>query len=207
MAKEAVILTHYNNEDFLSKWLALELAPTIFGSKPSTILSIVNTKSRPLLTLWRQYGPELLNGSSISFFILKETPDRLAILFYRRDMLEQCIYEPNNKEFLLSHGYPIDKGLDETLVYLKSKFTKTCPHDFGILLGIPLKDVLGFMGLSDQPLCCSGCWHIYGNPECSLAIMKRFDDDRYKAASWIEGGWEPYRVLSYREEKPEAMVS
>lgn len=206
MATEILKRQLHYNEELLSKWLALELAATIFGNKPSTILSIVNIKNRPILTLWRQYGPRLLAGSSLSYFILKETPDRLAILFYREDMLEQCINEPNHKDFLVRHGYPIEQNLTACLTYLKSKFTETCPHEFGVLLGIPLKDVLGFMGLSDQPLCCKGCWHIYGNPECSLAVMKRFNDDRDIVAGWLESGWEPYQVLTYREDQA-ALVS
>lgn len=207
MATEILTRQLHYNEELLSKWLALELAATIFGNKPSTILSIVNVKNRPILTLWRQYGPRLLAGSSLSYFILKETPERLAILFYREDMLAQCIHEPNHKDFLVRHGYPIDQGLNVCLNYLKSKFTETCPHEVGVLLGIPLKDVLGFMGLSDQPLCCKGCWHIYGNPECSLAVMQRFNDDRDIVAGWLESGWEPYQVLAYREDQAEALVS
>lgn len=193
--------------EFLSRWLVLELAATIIGSKPSTILSIVDTRNRPLLTLWRAFGPRILAGSPVCHLVLKETSDRLAILFYRRDMLERCINQPGHKEFLFRQGYPVECGLHACLRYLKRKFVGTCPHEIGILLGIPLKDVLGFMGLSDQPLCCRGCWHIYGNPECSLAVMKRFHDDRDIVAGWLESGWAPYMVLAWQQKRPGELVS
>ncbi len=199
--------TNADGEEFLSKWLALELAPTIFGNKPSTILSLVDTKNRPILTFWKQYGPTLLDGSLLTYFVLKQTASRLTILFYREDMLQQCIGEPEHRDFLLAHGYPVDQGLAACLTVLKRKFTDTCPHEFGILLGIPLQDVLGFMGLSDQPLYCKGCWHIYGNPECSLAVMKRFHDDRELVAGWLESGWEPCQILAFRQSEAEALVS
>nr|WP_092070417.1 DUF3793 family protein [Dendrosporobacter quercicolus]NSL48239.1 DUF3793 family protein [Dendrosporobacter quercicolus DSM 1736]SDM10212.1 Protein of unknown function [Dendrosporobacter quercicolus] len=195
------------NAELLSKWLVLELAATIIGSKPSTILSIADTSNRPLLTLWRQFGPRLLAGSPVCYFVLKETPSRLAILFYRRAILEQCINAPEHKEFLFRHNYPVEGGLNACLRHLKRKFTETCPHEFGLLLGIPLKDVLGFMGLSDQPLCCRGCWHIYGNPECSLEVMKKFNDDRAVVAGWLDSGYEPYLVLACRQDGMATLVS
>jgi len=190
---------HSVSKNSLARWLVLELAPTILGNKPATVLSITDSRNRPLLTLWRQYAPELFNSSIVRCLVLKETDKRLAVLFYRPDMLEKCINEPSNQQFLEQHGYPVAGGIEACLTYLKDRFAHTCPHDMGVLLGIPLKDVLGFMGLSDQPLCCRGCWHVYGNPECSLAVMKRFDDDKQLVAAWLDQGWLPCQVLSYQQ--------
>jgi hypothetical protein len=48
------------------------------------------------------------------------------------------------------------------------------PHEVGVFLGYPLKDVAGFMGWVDLPVTCQGPWKIYGNPDRSLALADGF---------------------------------
>ncbi|HBS57966.1 MAG TPA: DUF3793 domain-containing protein [Firmicutes bacterium] len=181
--------------DGLTEWLVLELAATLCGNKPSTVLSLTDTKFMPLFTLWRQYGEEILQDSNLSYFILRETQKSVTVLFYRRDRLEECIQENDHRTFLQQCGYPVRKGLDACLKVLRTRFQRTCPHEVGLLLGIPLKDVLGFMGLNQLSLTCRGMWHIYGDPECSLSAMRCFKNDRQRVEEHMRQGVAPARLL------------
>ncbi len=60
------------------------------------------------------------------------------------------------------------------------------PHEVGLVLSYPLKDVLGFMGL--YPLrYAGGCgWRIYGNPSRSLRRSQRFKQARERAIAFLE---------------------
>lgn len=179
----------------LAKWLALELAPTILGSKPSTVLTIKDNKYFPFLELWRQHGRKVLDNSILQQFTLKETAAMMIVLFYRSDTLAKCITDSQHRKFLQQQGYPVHAGVDQCLAVLKQRFADSCPHEMGILLGIPLGDVQGFMGLSCQQLTCRGCWHIYGNPQCSLLLMEQFKEDRSLVYRLLNQGSAPSEIL------------
>lgn len=173
---------------WFEKWLALELAPTITGNKPATVLSFINTSKVPFLTLWQQYGNKIIEDSILSAFSLKESAAGMTVLFYRSDALENCIMQSRHKEFLREQGYPSTAGVPECLLLLRQRFAHCCPHEIGVLLGIPLDDVLGFMGLGCQQRTHTACWQIYGNPERSLAVVKCFADDRARVADLLSSG-------------------
>ncbi|NJN67192.1 MAG: DUF3793 family protein [Chloroflexaceae bacterium] len=50
------------------------------------------------------------------------------------------------------------------------------PHEIGLALGYPVKDVLGYMGL--LPLDFTGCcgWRVYGDPSPSFAMSRACQD-------------------------------
>ncbi len=193
-------LSHLDEEQHkavsaFSEWLVSSLSPTICGSKPSTVLTMTDIRFQPLLALWRTYGKQILTGSVIQFTVLYTSKDRETVLFYRPSILEQCLIHNLHRKFLLQFGYPISSGLEPCLKVLQNRFQQCCPHEVGILLGIPLKDVLGFMGLENLPLTCRGEWCVYGNPDESLAAMKQYADDRIYVDKLLANGIAPQEIL------------
>jgi hypothetical protein len=184
-----------NGSNAFAKWLVLELAATLSGNKPSTVLTFSDVRFMPLFKMWHAHGPETLRKSNLRYFVLRETTKSVTVLFYRPDSFWNCITENDNREFLERSGYPVEKGIEECLLHLREKFQQTCPHEVGILLGIPLKDVLGFMGLTQLPLTCRGLWCVYGDPGCSLSAMQCFADDRKRVAALLKQGCEPLQLL------------
>lgn len=179
-----------------SRWLVLELAPTINGNKPATILALKDTKYMALYSLWKRCGEKILARSILKHTVLKETPNSLIILFYHPESLEKCMVESTHRNFLEQRGYQVTKGLEHCLELLRTRFQHTCPHEIGLLLGIPLKDVLGFMGLNHLALTCRGLWCIYGEPSCSRALMECFKDDRKRILEMLRKGYTPLNLLS-----------
>jgi hypothetical protein len=59
------------------------------------------------------------------------------------------------------------------------------PHEIGLALGYPVKDVLGYMGL--VPLPCTGTcgWRIHGNPAPSLRRSRRYKRARERAVALL----------------------
>jgi hypothetical protein len=181
---------------YFTEWLVNSIAPTILGSKPSTVLTLANTRIQPLLAMWRTCGASALEETLVCFRILHWAAERETVLFYRSDMLEQCIVSEPHKHFLEQHGYPVKDGLDTCLEMLQRRYQHCCPHEVGILLGIPFKDVLGFMGLADLPLTCRGEWCVYGNAEESLAIMNQYAADRVHICRLLAQGFTPGQILA-----------
>ena len=59
------------------------------------------------------------------------------------------------------------------------------PHEIGLALGYPIKDVLGYMGLVPLP-CTGGCgWRIYGDPNPSLRRSCEFERARGQAIAFL----------------------
>lgn len=177
-----------NNVDFFSKWLTVELAPTIYGEKPATLLNLMNTTKFPMKTLWLAHGQGLLANSHIKWLLLKEDDDSIKILFYHVELLSQFVTEYHNRCFLEMFGYHDGMGLQELLEHFKERFQSICPHEMGILLGIPLKDVRGFMGIGDECHTCQGMWKVYGDPTSSLGVMQRMDEAKSQVADWMMAG-------------------
>lgn len=176
--------------DSMAKWLAAELAPTIMGSKPSTVLSFRDHSYIPLLSLWRQYGQVILAGSPLQVWVLKETEQSMIILFYNPVFLNRWLRKRAHKAFLEKRGYCVEGGLERILETLHEKFQSGCPHEIGLILGIPLKDVIGFIELR-CPNHCKGQWKIYGCFEKSVRLMNRFQQDRVLIEEMLEKGFEP----------------
>ncbi|MDF2500493.1 MAG: hypothetical protein K0Q77_1207 [Anaerosporomusa subterranea] len=186
--------------DRFIEWLATELAPTILGSKPATVLSFRNSAYLAALAIWRQHGREVLKNTLVQFLPLRYGPNLETVLFYRTDTLQQCITDDQHKCFLRELGYPVDESVDKCLALLRERFNHSCPHEVGVLLGIPLKDVLGFMDRADLPLTCRKEWCIYGNPDASLAAMGKFAGDKSFVSCLIARGANPYEILCGRSE-------
>lgn len=200
MSEEVSGCSKQDTDRFI-EWLATELAPTIIGSKPATVLSFRDSAFQAALTIWRQHGCDALKKTLVQFLPLRYGPNLETVLFYQTDALQQCITDDQHKSFLRELGYPVDESLDICLALLRERFSHSCPHEVGVLLGIPLKDVLGFMDRTDLPLTCRKEWCVYGNPDASLAAMGRFADDKSYVSYLIARGVSPYAILCGRSKR------
>lgn len=178
-----------------TEWLVENVAPTILGSKPSTILTLANTPTLPLLTIWHSFGETMMEGMIVHHRTLTKSANRETVLFYRPDILTECIRKCGHSSFLKNLQYPVDEGLEACLDLLEQRFQDCCPHEVGILLGIPLKDVLGFMKLNNLPLTCRQHWCVYGNPDESIAIMNKHTDDYRYLSNLVVQGYPPMQIL------------
>lgn len=184
-----------NSADFFCKWLVVELAPTIYGEKPGTLLNLMDSSKALMKTMWLQYGQALLAGSNVEWLVLKEEAESMKVLFYRVDRLSYYVNNAENRRFLVEFGYHADMSLQDLLLYLKERFQCKCPHEMGILLGIPLKDVKGFMGMGEQCHTCQGMWKVYGDPESSLHIMQRMEELKSQVAGLVMQGHKVADIL------------
>ncbi|NIQ92980.1 MAG: DUF3793 family protein, partial [Desulfuromonadales bacterium] len=97
--------------------------------------------------------------------ILRKRPDNLLLFIFRRSALRDLIERRPVRALLRTAAYPATTDLDAVLDELGSRLTEgSFPHEIGLFLGYPLKDVAAFMGLASIPFACQGPWKIYGNP-------------------------------------------
>lgn len=164
----------------LAAHLLLECSEVMAGIKPASLVSLVN-RTRPcgrnLYQLWQSHHEELsLYFADISFKLLQITERALLLFCYQPGQLEAHLAHPGIRVLLGRAGYDPDMSGEDLLAELCRRIenSATFPHEIGLFIGYPTKDVAAFMGLVRLPFSCQGPWKIYGNPDKSLQLANRF---------------------------------
>lgn len=160
------------------KWLLEILGPVILGSKPCEIINISSKdiKGREKIKDIKSFFKDC---SKISYEIINLNNDSIRILFINKEALNNALINKKCLSFLRFLGYPKEYSIDMYMQKLIEKLkTKDFPHEIGIFLGYPLKDVLGFMGYGKNELYTTCVWKIYGDPSISYEVCNSFLKDR-----------------------------
>lgn len=175
----------------LASFLALETAEVIAGEKPANLIGIANRRrpcGRNLYTLWKEWGAEVLAESGLAVRELADRGDSTLLLIYRPEALGGLVRRPDASAVLSRAGYGDLSDLDRVLGELSSRMGgDSFPHEIGVFLGYPLKDVAAFMGLVRIPFACQGPWKIFGNPQESLRLAEVFRCCRDRMAQHLSG--------------------
>lgn len=164
----------------LLQYLLVKLAPVILRVKPAGMLRLTNCRQ---LAGGRQYDlfcvhqRRVAESLKLECRILRSEAAESVVLFFDRARLLQTLTAPAAAEFLHGCGYPATGELEPLLRELiaRCRHGRKFPHEIGVFLGYPLKDVRGFM---ENPADClavpRGLWRIAGDPEESLRIMEQY---------------------------------
>ncbi|HTG82619.1 MAG TPA: DUF3793 family protein [Geobacteraceae bacterium] len=188
-----------DERDCLASFLALESAEIIAGIKPGNLVNVTN-RLRPCgrtpYLLWHAHGAELLAETGLEGLVLRDRGDSLLLYLYKPALLQELLLRTPVATILRHCHYPEPADLTATLAQLKERLTDaTFPHEIGIFLGYPLKDVLAFMGRIRLPFACQGPWKVYGKPEQSLELADRYRHCRCRMAMRLQECADPVACL------------
>jgi len=162
----------------LAAYVALETAEVLAEAKPASLLGTPNRDracGRNLYTLWKEHGHELLADTPLQACELVDRGSSLMILFSHTSNFTRHLARRDITALLKRAGHDNNLTPDEILQKLAEQLQQGhFPHEIGLLLGYPPKDVAAFMGLISIPFTCQGPWKIYGNPGESLRLAERF---------------------------------
>ena len=183
----------------LAAFLALEGAEVLAGVKPGNLVNVGNRQrpcGRNLHTLWRTHGQPLLSVTGLHALELHDRGSSVLLFLYDESRLKCLLQQKAVRTILQKCGYSDPSNLAGTLGELKARAGgNVFPHEIGIFLGYPLKDVLAFMGSIRIPYSCQGPWKIYGNPLQSLALARCYRECRYRMACHLAEGIDPVQCL------------
>ena len=149
-------------EDTITCLFCSKVATVACGIKPAEIISVKIDDYLKCTQI----------KDHINSRIIWKTNDILKVLLYNQECLTHILENPNASCILGDLGYPIDSGfktiIDELIHRLRQK--KEFPHEIGIFLGYPLKDVCGYMGLNTLTLTKTMGWQMYGDTADSEKI-------------------------------------
>lgn len=189
----------------LASYLALETAEVIAGVKPANLVSVPNRThscgSNPY-TYWKKWGCEVTMAAQLKSYTLKDRGNSVLIFLYRKDVLAELLAKPAVRAMLRRAGYSGQMDISELFdTFAQRMNSGTCPHDIGISLGYPLKDVAGFMGLARISFTCQEPWKIFGDPGTSLKLADTFRWCRKQMAEDLAHCSSPFECFEYYKSK------
>ncbi len=173
----ANIMSHLSGKDYVTSRIAFGAAPTLLGSKPSTILTL-KQEQKNTFTIWNAYKEEICHGLGLEFYELIKRPESITVLFYRKGTLENYLNEDKNQSYLEKLGYEKGISFNGKLKQLKKRYAITCPHEMGIFLGIPVEDVCGFIKHQGKNCLLCRYWKVYHDPQNAQKQFENFDSAR-----------------------------
>ena len=146
--------------------LVRQCAPTLAGMKPGSIFCFNHSPlevSRQKVCQWnKQLAPF---GLTVQILLERPGSSSVIVFVYRHDRLEQMLSDDAYQRFLAEAGYERTNldGLLEQLSY-RLRTQPEFPHEIGVFLGYPLRDVIGFIENHGRNFTCCGFWKSYGDP-------------------------------------------
>ncbi len=159
----------------LLRFLLLKTAAVRRGVKPGELLRVrrcftEETPSDEPVCLHRR---DILNILELDYVELLVENDSSLVLFYHPDAMGYALHDPANRAILARCGYPADADVRALLTELQRRFQhgSDLPHEVGVFLGYPAKDVAGFMANLPRTPVEHGRWAVYGDAAESVARM------------------------------------
>lgn len=175
--KEAVDRIDAEHRKELLKFLLVKTAAVRRGVKPGELLRVrhcyeTNNAEGLKICLYRS---DIYGILGLDYVELKVEEGSSLVLFYNAQALKATLAERRNRRWLERRGYPKDSALDGMIAELRRRAQGTeLPHEVGIFIGYPLKDVAGFMAKIPATPLHNGPWRVYGDARESLAKMRLY---------------------------------
>lgn len=172
------LLETLNNEKYMRTFISYLISPVITGIKPSSTITL-SKQGHNLFKLWNMYGEDFLNDLQLKYVLLRETSNSKIILIYDEINLMNTIYRKSSMDFLEKLDYNLEMNLDDLLNHLINRCsTFHCPHELGIFLGIPVKDVKCFMECNRNKCLLCRYWKVYEEEKKAQQIFELYDSSK-----------------------------
>ena len=167
------------------KWLFSNVAAVLLAGKAGELLMLSAEGSELGIDQRICHIAALSQSWGLSYLVLCCSEICARVIMY--DLIEvQKTLSSVPRQVLDKLGYSYDISPTEFLEEVGRRWQeeREIPHEIGLALGYPIKDVLGYMGL--VPLQCTGrCgWRIYGDPLPSLHRSREFEEARGQATTF-----------------------
>ena len=174
-----------SNSIYIKRILEL-IGAVVLGSKPAEIINIPGSIEEKQMKL-AKIESFFSNCSRIAYRIITTHDGGKRVLFINEKSMEKNLSNKKCINFLKFVGYPSDYKLNDYMNELVCRLqSEEFPHEIGVFLGYPLKDVLGFMGYGKGELVEIRNWRIYGDKEISYKVYNSFMRDRETMKAMIQ---------------------
>lgn len=149
-------------------------SPTLAGLKTGSLFSCVCNNFCELQNQIVKWNSDL-NPKGVYINLLRHREDKALIYVYRPNKLALDISHDESRDFLLCNGYSSYEP-EYCVNHLANRLSKSenFPHEIGLFLGYPIKDVKAFIKNQGKFFKFSGCWKVYFNECEALKTFAKF---------------------------------
>lgn len=162
------------SEDIFIHWLVDLLGPVLAGVKPAEIMSFKTCDAyagQKLASIERH----MQDLPTLALRKLGHSDGSTKVLFYHPQALKTQVLKLPVRKFLVDEGYRLDQPIEIIIDQLLLRFeNREMPHEIGVFLGYPLKDVLGFLGRAKLRYQKTQGWQVFGDPRVSDRLYQEF---------------------------------
>lgn len=178
---------NHTADDCYLVYLVGVIGATLAGVKPAELLNIPIGGARVNQADWEEFRGCLLQYKKLKLREINKQNGRKQVFFYHQISLDNVLSEEANLKFLRGRGYPERYSIEDYVAFLVERLRgDDFPHEIGIFLGYPLKDVLGFVGCSSLRLVRRKGWNFFGDEEISNKRYESFLQARLCVKKLIE---------------------
>ena len=172
-------------DDLFKFKLIYHLAATMTGIKPITIMRFKTPQPRlkecaDCGRQWQEIRKHFQGQQTLGMRLLDRNRGGERMLFYHHEACRRLLIMPRIKTFLEEQGFgygteTIDNPkrlIDYCLKEYRQK--GSLPVAMGLFMGIPLKDVKGFIKADKEDRIMTAGWQIYGQPHPSLTLANLY---------------------------------
>lgn len=168
--------------------LARHCAPALAGIKTANIVTCRKTEGVDIHGELASLKEQLCSVD-ICLEILCECERRVLVIAYRRSVLEKHLSVRQNKAFLSRFGYGDAETVAEYLDILRTRLNcDSFPHEIGVFLGYPLRDIYCFINSRDDGCLLNGEWKVYHDAEGAARMFGRFEACRRAVSRKVAEG-------------------
>ena len=171
------------SQESFERWLFVQVSGVLFGGKTGELLIIKKDFFDMSLDGSLEHIGSFCESWRLKYKMLVMTGHSLKFIVYREDAVNLRLKRASKRILHCRLKYPFGLSAQTFLHELARRWQESgrIPHEIGIALGYPLKDVWGFMGLNNFR-CNGSCgWQIFGNPEPSIKTRARYENARRRA--------------------------
>lgn len=174
------------------KIIAYHSAPVFFGTKPSALFSMDKNKFCIEENIHLFNCMALCRG--VKIVILKELKQRSVLFLYNEKLLIKVLHESRVQNFIGNFGYNSCNNIKEWLSRLSLRINENCefPHEIGVFLGYPIKDVIGFIENKGKNYLLCGYWKVYSDVEKAKLTFQNYNKCRIYLCRKIDSGEDIY---------------
>lgn len=162
------------------KWLFVSVSKVLLAGKTGELVMVYPSRFEDRMESLIERLIDRCHSWQLNVYVLCQSGECGRVLVYDKPKLEQALQSAPKQFFYDRLGYPHGINPEDFLLEISRRWQETdrIPHEIGLALGYPLKDVLGYMGLI-QAKCNKVCgWRMYGRVKTSLELKEKFDQAR-----------------------------
>lgn len=130
--------------------------------------------------------------------------EKAIVLFYRSEELEEYVSRPEVRKILRKAGYrslELEEMLDDLTVRMNTQDREEngFPHEIGVFLGYPARDVESFIQKGGRESLTVGYWKVYHDVSHAARTFRAFDDAKEYAVNEFLSGKSLQEILLEEE--------